>query len=101
MKIFSSEDAALCRLSGRPLVPEDLHHAPSHLRLQEDDDEGDEDQVRVAEDIFQQQQLEVGQLVNTAARELGASLMKNILFFNSIFSSGRKLSSLKMNPSAK
>ena len=69
---FYSEDAALRPLSGRPLVPEDLHHAASHLRLQEDDDKGDEDQVGVAEDIFTQQELQVGQLVNTVARELGA-----------------------------
>ena len=74
----SLEDTALRSISDSSLIPEDLHQAPFQLRLQQDDDEGNKDQVGVAEDIFQQQQLEVCQLVNTAARELKGGVMKNI-----------------------
>ena len=48
-----------------PIVPADLAHAASDIRVHHDDQQRNEDQVGIAEDVFQQQKLKPVQMIKT------------------------------------
>ena len=64
--LFLKTNQQVTNISLAPQLPADLAHATPDLGVHQDDEERHEDEVGVAEDVLQEQQLEPAQMIQTS-----------------------------------